>query len=66
MTRPTRRAKADDDLSIWPTLLRSLAQTLGADVVYTKGLEHLGYPPTWATAAKEYAEITTILKRFGS
>ena len=41
--------------SSWPDGLRAAVAAAGADKVWTVGLHHLGYPPTWALDGSEYA-----------
>jgi hypothetical protein len=46
----------------WPAPLRSIVMAREADAVWTKGLEILGYPPTWATTGKELDQVRQAFK----
>jgi hypothetical protein len=45
----------------WPAQLRNLVQSYGADAVFSRGLETLGYPPTWIHTAPEASRVATAL-----
>ena len=47
----------------WPTPLQDLFRARGVDVVFFTGLEVLGYPPTWATAAGDYIAVMDAVTR---
>lgn len=48
---------------MWPALLRPLVQAHGVDAVWIKGLEALGFPPTWAATG---SEINTVRRAFAA
>lgn len=49
------------DVDHWPTMLRPLVREFGAKRVYEKGMEVLGFPPTWVHAAGEIAAMEAAL-----
>lgn len=47
----------------WSAVLHAAVQAHGVEVVWTVGLEILGYPPMWAETAGEVAPLLAALTR---
>ncbi len=47
----------------WPADLVQFVEQHGVSVVWEKGEAALGYPPTWATSAREIATVKRSLEK---
>lgn len=49
----------------WPAPLQQLCLTHGVDAVWKKGLGVLGFPPNWASTAKEVFPVVQAFDAVG-
>ncbi len=48
----------------WHWLMFPLLDLIGPELVYSIGLQALGYPPTWVDMAEEVADVEAAVVRF--